>query len=114
MVITDRVVGDLDDPGSPWPLTFGEAAEELRKHIDRLGERKTPHVVLNLSAVPTLDSTGLGEILRAQQLLSKRAGSLRLVGVGEAVHDVFRVTRVVSRLEILDSEDSVLKESQPS
>ena len=108
MVISERVAEDVTILDLSGPLIIGNATTLLQQRIDGLVERQTRHVVLNLAEVPNMDSSGLGQLLRGQLLLSRMEGSLRLVNVGPSVHRTLQVTRVLSRLEVLDSEDAVL------
>ncbi len=111
MVIIERVVGDVTVLDLSGPLTFGEATDRLRERIDGLVERDTQRLVLNMTAVPRLDSSGLGELLRTRQLLLRAAGSMRLSGLGPSVRRTLELTRVLGRFEILDSEDAAVKGS---
>ncbi len=70
MDIIERVVGDVTVLDLSGALTFEEATDRLRERIDQLVERDTRRLVLNMTAVPRLDSSGLGELLLAQ----RRAG----------------------------------------
>ena len=111
MVIIERVVGDVTVLDLSGPLTFGEATDQLRERIQQLVERDTRRLVLNMTAVPRLDSSGLGELVRTRQLLRRGARSMRLSGLGPSVRRTLELTRVLGRFEILDSEDAAVKGS---
>jgi anti-sigma B factor antagonist len=85
------VVGELDLSSA---LTFDE---ELR----RAEERKPKTLVIDLSGLRFLDSTGLRLIMSAQARARKRGIRLAIVEGGDAVKRIFRLAGVDRRLDIL-------------
>src|SRR3954454_8285511 len=113
----------------PSPSDFGLADEEVdaRTHVvapsgeidaltaPQLGRRllgvvedgKT-HVVVDLSRVTFLDSTGIGVLLNALRSLVRRSGRLVLVCPTKRVLRPFEVTGLVDRLAITSSREEAL------
>lgn len=73
MNITIRKAGTAAILDLDGPLSFGEAQESLRSHIQQLMDSGTTHVALNLSGITFLDSSGIGALVRTFSTL-KRAG----------------------------------------
>ena len=92
---TVRIVlsGELDISTAP------RVEEELR----RVEDGHPPVIVLDLSALEFMDSTGLRVIVSADGRAREEDRSLRLVRGPEAVQRIFRVTRLDERLEIADA-----------
>jgi anti-sigma B factor antagonist len=92
---TVRIVltGELDISTAP------RVEEELR----RVEDGRPPVIVLDLSALEFMDSTGLRVIVSADGRAREEDRSLRLVRGPEAVQRIFRVTRLDERLEIADA-----------
>ena len=71
--------------------------EELRKVEDR-----KPAMVLDLSALRFIDSTGLRLIVSAHQRARKQGRRLKIVQGGDAVRRLFRLSGLESRLEFVE------------
>lgn len=87
------VSGELDLSSA---LTF---EEELRR-IESQSE--FPLLVLDLSALKFMDSTGLRLILSAHARAINRGRKLAIVQGGDAVRRIFRLTGVLERLNFVD------------
>ncbi len=105
MTIAERGVGGVIVLDLDGQLSFGDTAECLREHLDSLLARDETRVILNLGRLSTMDSSGLGEILRGQRMFQQQGGDLRLVGVAANVHRTLEMTRVGSRMRTFDSEE---------
>lgn len=55
------------------------------------------HVVLDLSRVPFVDSTGLGALVKAHNTAKQKEGVLYLAGANRVVRSVLHVTGLESR-----------------
>ena len=91
------LIGELD------LSTVEKVEEELRKVED--GGAET--VVLDLSSLSFLDSTGLRTIVTADQRARKSGRRLAIVKGPDTVHRVFTITRLDERLDIVDGADDV-------
>lgn len=78
-----RVSGELDLLTSP----------RLRDAVD-VAAGFSPHIVVDLSALTMLDSTGLAVLVYAQSMASRRGSRLALVGVVRSLTTVLRMTRL--------------------
>ncbi len=83
--------------------TVDKVEDELRRVED--GGAET--VVLDLSSLSFLDSTGLRTIVTADQRARKAGRRLAIVKGPDTVHRVFTITRLDERLEIVDGADDV-------
>jgi anti-anti-sigma factor len=70
-------------------------------------------VVLDLTAVPRLDSSGLGLLVRFHHLSLARDGWLRLVGVNPAIRRSLEITNLDSILGIYATIDAALADDRP-
>ena len=86
------VAGELDLSSA---LTFDE---ELR----RAEEREPKTLVLDLSGLKFLDSTGLRLIMSAQARARKRGHRFAVVQGTEAVQRIFRLAGVTRRLDLVE------------
>jgi len=74
-------------------------AQRLNAAID---SGKT-HVVLDLSAVEFIDSTGLSVLLNGLRLVTQRQGALALVLTNPTVLRLFQITSLVETFDIFDN-----------
>lgn len=89
---TLRVTGELDVATAPV----------LRAAIDQLLERGCLGLVVDLSPLTFLDSSGLGLFLRVLRDLSLRQGTLVLSGLNAEMRDLFRITGTRKLFEFVD------------
>jgi anti-sigma B factor antagonist len=75
-----------------------EAGEEIRSAV-AAGEKK---ILLDMKAVPVLDSSGVGELMAAYASVSRRGGTLKLLGLSPRVGEVLKTTRLVGIFDIYD------------
>jgi anti-sigma B factor antagonist len=61
---------------------------------NQLRDLETPKLVIDLSAVPHVDSVGIGVLVNALMSRKKHGGSLVLSGVGDRVMAVLKGTQV--------------------
>lgn len=76
-------------------------APTLREGLTEAVDRH-PHVVVDLSAVPTLDDVGLGLLVRAHRRARRRAGVVVLAGPSRFVITVLHTMHVDGLFPIFD------------
>lgn len=98
----------LDTRGNDALLTVEESridaasAVQFKDEMRRLTDERSSRVVLDISRVDFLDSSGLGAIVGVMKLLGPER-QLELVGLTPNVAKVFRLTRMDTILPIHDS-----------
>ena len=89
------LVGELTAARTPgharWLASSWEAQPAARQ------------LVLDLSQVAFIDSSGLGLLLRAHQLVRQRSGALRLRGAGANVRNVIKIARLEAFFQFEDA-----------
>ncbi len=83
--------------------TVQKVEDELR----RVEGEGAETVVLDLSSLSFLDSTGLRTIVTADQRARKSGRRLAIVKGPETVHRVFTITRLDERLDMVSGADDV-------
>jgi anti-sigma B factor antagonist len=79
------------------------SAPQLRDTLIALIDEGHLHLVIDLSEVAFLDSTGLGVLIGLLHRLRSRDGSLALAGANERVYKVFRTTQLTKVLTLTDT-----------
>lgn len=90
------VTGDIDLYTSP----------QLRETVlDLFQRRSQEHVVLNLSEVHYIDSSGIASLVEGLQEAKKLNARFVLTGLNEAPRHVLELTRLLSVFEVAESGD---------
>jgi anti-anti-sigma factor len=82
-------------------------AEEAEQAILEAEAAQPPLLVLDLSELAFMDSTGLRVVISAASRASEQDRRLVLIKGPEMVQRVFEITRLAERLEIVDSVDEI-------
>jgi len=89
-------------------ILIGEGIDILREEINDLIEEKELKILLNFSNVPYLDSTGLGEVVRAYTSVKKAGGSIKIINLTQKVEDLLSVTKLITVFETFEDEDKAI------
>ena len=112
MDITERIVDTITILDLSGKLTIGEGAQRLKDKSESLVFQGRNRVIVNLAAVPYIDSGGLGQLVACYTTLAKAGGRLTLINVGTRNHDLLSITKLVSVFDTFDSEQEAI-ESYP-
>jgi anti-sigma B factor antagonist len=83
-------------------------SSELKDYLLRLLESGSVRLVVDLSEVRFIDSSGLGALLSGYKNAGLRHGSLVLAGLQPRVQSMFELTRLHRVFEIYPSTEEVL------
>ncbi len=61
------------------PLTIGKSAADLRRQVEQHLEHGRNRIIFDLSQVPYLDTSGLGELVRCVKRLGEVSGQMVVV-----------------------------------
>ncbi|MET0953175.1 MAG: STAS domain-containing protein [Aeromicrobium sp.] len=82
------------------------AASGLKAHLDRTVDDGHRQVVVDLSGVAFIDSSGLGALIGGLKKARQSGGDLRLAGATEQVTEVLRLTNLDRVLRPYDSVEN--------
>jgi anti-sigma B factor antagonist len=89
-------------------LMGGPETIAVHEKVKELVEEKKNKVVIDLSHVKWMNSSGLGTLMGCMTSLKNAKGDLKLSGVTEKVKSLFIVTKLITIFETHDSaEDAV-------
>ena len=109
MQIEERVVDNVTVLDLKGKLTLGDGDELLKDKINSLIQQERKNLLLNLEAVPYIDSAGLGEIVRTYTTVSRQGGKLKLVHLTKRITDLLMITKLLTVFETFDSESEAIK-----
>jgi len=82
---------------------------ELRKMFDTCIEHQEKKIVINLSGVNYIDSSGLATLIEMLQRLTKYQGRLRLCAMTEKIKSIFEITKLEKLFEIFSQEEDAIR-----
>ncbi len=104
-----RQVGDVVVVDISGRITLGEGNVILREVVRELADKGNRKIVLNLSEVNYVDSSGVGELVKTHTTMRNQGGKLRLVNLNKRVNDLLQMTRLASVFEIELDEASAIR-----
>ncbi len=109
MEITERTVGAITILDLSGKLTIGEGAQLLKDKSESLVFQGRTQVIVNLAAVPYIDSGGLGQLVACFITLARAGGRLKLLNVNTKNHDLLSITKLVSVFDTFDTEREAIE-----
>jgi anti-sigma B factor antagonist len=94
-----RTAGEIDLQHSPT----------LRSSLLALAERKPRRVIVDLSAVTYVDSSGVGTLVEFKRRLERGGGEVILAGLQPRVRSVFEITKLDQFFTIVPTVDEARK-----
>ena len=88
------------------PLVGGGAAEAFEQEIQQLFRRGQRHLIIDMSAVPAIDSAGIRALVRGHTTSQRLGGSLRLAAIRTAVTAVLEASRLGAIFDTYESVDA--------
>ena len=108
MSVTTRKQGTAIVVDLEGKLALGPAVDDFRTAwTDALaaGNRK---VVVNLTNVPVIDSSGIGVLVRCHAALAAKGGKMTIAGASGVVRQALKLTNVDQLLEFHETEAGAL------
>ena len=107
--LTTRQVGDVTVIDATGRITLGEAASSFRDEIKDLAAKGEKKLLLNLSDVSYIDSSGIGEMVSSFTTVTNHGGQLKLLGLNKRVKDLLQITKLYTVFEVFDDEASAVR-----
>ena len=87
----------------------GPDSTELHEKLRDLIKGSVKKVVIDLSDVDWMNSTGLGILISSYTTLRNHSGELKLANVTDKIQSLLTITKLVSVFDAHDSVDSAVK-----
>lgn len=79
---------------------YVEQGEELMQVFDRIVEKKPLEVVIDLSDLNSITSSGIGKIVLLYKELQKQGGTIKIVGVNQTIMQIFKIVKLDKLMHI--------------
>ena len=94
-IVIYNVKGDIDINSSP----------QIRKSLDKLISDKAAKIIVNLSGVSYIDSSGLATLVEMLKKTRGYGGRLKLSNLNAKVKSLFEITKLEKLFEIYNTEE---------
>ena len=92
------VDGEIDINSSP----------DIKKAFDKVLSKKTPRIIVNLSKVTYVDSSGLATLVGILKNMRSYGGRMRLAGMSPKIKSLFEITKLDKLFDIMASEEEAI------
>jgi anti-anti-sigma factor len=89
-------------------LTSGEAVNQFETAFQQALASGHIFLLLDLEALPYIDSSGIGSVVNALRQANKLGGSVKLVNPAPFVAKTFKMVGILSLFGVFDSESAAL------
>jgi len=90
-------------------IVLGEATTTLREVLQSLASQGQKKILLNLSDVSYIDSSGLGALVSGYTTVTGQAGQLKLLNLTSKVKDLLQITKLLTVFEVFTDEASAVR-----
>src|SRR3990167_7079625 len=80
-------------------------APDIKKAFDKLISKKEPKVVINLTKVTYVDSSGLATLVEILKNMRGYGGRMRLTNLSPKIKSLFEITKLEKLFEIMADEE---------
>jgi anti-sigma B factor antagonist len=107
--LTNRKVGDVVVIDAVGRITLGEGASSFRDSIRELAGKGERKLVLNLSDVTYIDSSGIGELVSGFTTIANQGGHLKLLNLTKRIQDLLQITKLYTVFDVYDDEAEAVR-----
>jgi len=90
-------------------ITIGAGDQQLREVISNAISAGNTNILLDLSGVTTIDSSGIGELVGSYTTATNRGGKLKLLHLPAKPNELLHVTQLITVFEVYENEDEAVK-----
>lgn len=87
----------------------GDDTKMFNEHLHKLIEEDKKNVVIDLSGVKFMNSSGLGMLIGGLTTLKKADGVLKLASVTDKIESLLMITKLITIFDSYDTVDEAVK-----
>jgi anti-sigma B factor antagonist len=89
-------------------ITIGSGDQQLRDVISAALANGKTNILLDMSGVSTIDSSGIGELVGSYTTVTNRGGKLKLLHMPAKLNELLHVTQLITVFEVYENEKEAL------
>ena len=109
MKATSRSVDGVEVISLQGKITIGAGDSQLREVITNSLNSGKNNLLLDMSGVTTIDSSGIGELVGSYTTVTNRGGKLKLLHLPAKLNELLHVTQLITVFEVYDNEAEAIK-----
>jgi anti-anti-sigma factor len=109
MKVTTRTSDGVEIIKLEGKITIGAGDSQLRESITNTLNQGKSKILLDMSGVTTIDSSGIGELVGSYTTVTNRGGKLKLLHLPAKVNDLLHVTQLITVFEVHENEQEAVK-----
>lgn len=106
--VSERQAGDVTILDMSGSIRMGDGSIALRDAVRRLATDGKKNVLLNLSGVGYMDSSGVGELIANYTTLRRDGGQLKLLNLTDKIQSLLVITKLLTVFDTFDNEAEAL------
>lgn len=107
--ISNRQVGEVVVVDVSGRITLGEGSSALRDILRDLTAKGNKKILLNLSDVTYIDSSGIGELVSGFTSVANQGGTMKLLGLTKRVKDLLQITKLYTVFDVHEEEPHAIR-----
>src|SRR5436190_6183519 len=108
MKATSRDVNGVEIVKLEGKITIGSGDSQLREVITNAVNNGKMKILLDMSQVTTIDSSGIGELVGSYTTVTNRGGKLKLLHLPAKLNELLHVTQLITVFEVHESEQEAV------
>src|SRR5207248_3900865 len=93
-------------------IAIGAGDQQLREVISSAVNEGKTKILLDLSGVTTIDSSGIGELVGSYTTATNRGGKLKLLHLPAKLNELLHVTQLITVFEVYERSEEHTSELQ--
>jgi anti-sigma B factor antagonist len=108
MEIHTRKLGDVHILDISGRIILGEATQAIRYTISDLLSNGGKKIILNLTDVHYIDSSGIGELVRTYTTVTNEGKQLKLLNLTKKIRELLVITKLLTVFQAFESEQAAI------
>ena len=108
MKATSRDVNGIEIVKLEGKITIGAGDQQLREVISNMVNDGKTKILLDMSGVTTIDSSGIGELVGSYTTVANRGGRLKLLHLPAKLNELLHITQLITVFEVYENEPEAL------
>jgi anti-sigma B factor antagonist len=89
-------------------IVLGEESTALREKLKSMLAEGKKKIVLNMTNIKYIDSSGLGTLVAAHLSAKTQGASVRLCNLGQKFHEIMQITKLLTVFDVYDTEAAAI------
>jgi len=103
--VSNGKIGIIEIKGS---LVGDKDTDEFRETVADLIEQGNKSLIIDLSKVNYMNSSGIGSLIAVHSSYSKNGGVVKLTGLSSSVQNLFVVTKLIDVFDVHENVDQAI------